>query len=85
MIKICNAQFTRLGVVRNTTSASRFEELNGENTLDFEAALTPVNAALLGPDTIYEAYGQYFDTGFIEHGKDDDGNPTIRVEGDHIS
>ena len=85
MIKACNSNFQRLGIVRDTTSASRFEELNGENTMDFEAALTPVNAALCQPYTIYEVYGQYFDTGFIEHGKDDDGNPTIRVEGDHIS
>lgn len=85
MIKACNSNYQRLGIVRDTTSSARFEELNGENTLDFEAALTPTNAALLGPYTIYEVYGQYFDTGFIEYGKDDDGNPIIRVEGDHVS
>ncbi len=85
MIKICDSTYKRLGIVRAVTSSSRFEELNGENTMDFEAALTPRNMSLIGPYSIFEVYGQYFDVGSLSHGKNDDGSPVIKVEGDHVS
>jgi hypothetical protein len=45
---------------------ARLEELNGENTLDFEAVLDAKLGNLIDEDSIFEVDDDYFDTAFLE-------------------
>lgn len=85
MIKILDASYQRLGVIKNIINASHREELNGEFTLDFEAILDPYLQNLLSSNSYFEVYGQYFILGFIQNGINSDGQTTTRIEADHIS
>lgn len=85
MIKINNTSLERLGVIKKTIASSRLEEINGENTLDFEAVLDSEKAALVDENTIYEADGEYFDTAIFSKIANEDNTFTLEVESEHVS
>lgn len=85
MIIILDENFKKLGVIKNYIAASRREELNGENTLDFEAVLDSKLSDLLNEDSIFELDGDYFDTAMFKKIANDDGTYTVEVESEHIS
>ena len=85
MIIILDANFNKLGTIKNYITANRREELNGENTLDFEAVLDSKLSDLLNENSIFELDGDYFDTAMFKKIANDDGTYTVEVESEHIS
>ena len=85
MIRILDSSFNRLGVIKNVISASRLEEINGENVLDFEAILDSKMSALIGETTIFELDGQQFDIAYFKNSANEDGTYTNEVQSEHIS
>lgn len=85
MIYILKPNLERDFIVKDTTSANRFEELNGENTLSFEAVLESRISGHLTENSILECNNDYFDIAFLgkEHGED--GVQSVTVEGEHVS
>lgn len=85
MIKILDSSFNRLGVIKNAINASRLEEINGENILDFEAILDSKMSTLIGETTIFELDGQQFDIAYFKNSANEDGTYTNEVQSEHIS
>lgn len=85
MIVILDENLKKLGVVKNCISSTRREELNGENTLDFEAILDSKLSDLLDENSIFEVDDDYFDTAVFKKIANDDGTYTVEVESEHIS
>lgn len=85
MIVILDGNLKKLGVVRNCISSTRREELNGENTLDFEAILDSKLSDLLDENSIFEVDDDYFDTAVFKKIANDDGTYTVEDEAEHIS
>ena len=85
MIKIVDNNFIGIGVIKNVLSATRIEEINGENTLDFTTILDNKTASLITDFAIFEVDGQYFDVAYLEKSANDDNTFTIDVEAEHIS
>lgn len=85
MIVILDENLKKLGVVKNCISSTRREELNGENTLDFEAILDSKLSDLLDENSIFEVDDDYFDTAVFKKIANDDGTYTVEDEAEHIS
>ena len=85
MIKILNSKLERLGVIKTVENASRSEEINGENTLDFQAVLNAKLNTYIDENAVFELSNDYFDIGFFKKDVNEDGTFTIEVESDHIS
>ena len=85
MIKILTNNLIRTGVIKNSTSASRVEEINGENILDFKAILDSKLSALIDELSIFELGDDYFDIAFFKKDANADDTYTIEVQSDHIS
>jgi len=85
MIKVLDASFNRLGVVKNVIDCARIEELNGENILDFNAVLDVKLNQLIDQNSIYELDNDYFDTAFLKKTSNEDNTYTVSVESEHVS
>lgn len=85
MIIILDVNLNKLGTIKNYITANRREELNGENTLDFEAILDTKLSELLNENSILELDGDYFDTAVFKKMANDDGTYTVEVESEHVS
>ena len=85
MIKILDSNLNKLGVIKNVIEASRLEEINGENTLDFTAVLDSKLSTLISEDAIFELENDFFDTAFFKKNIDESNIYTIEVEAEHIS
>ncbi len=85
MIKICNTNLDRLGVIKNVISSNRLEEINGENTLDFTAVLDSKLNNLIDENSVFELDNDYFDTAFLKKIANEDNIYTIEVEAEHVS
>lgn len=85
MIVILDENLKKLGIIKNCISSTRREELNGENTLDFEAILDSKLSDLLDEDSIFEVDDDYFDTALFKKIANEDGTYTVEVEAEHIS
>lgn len=85
MIVILDGNLKKLGVVKNCISSTCREELNGENTLDFEAILDSKLSDLLDENSIFEVDDDYFDTAVFKKIANDDGTYTVEDEAEHIS
>lgn len=85
MIKILDNNFVRVAAIKNVLDATRLEELNGENTLDFSAIFDGRVSEFVTEDTIYELDDDYFDTAVFKKSVDDDGMITVNVETEHVS
>jgi hypothetical protein len=79
---------TANGTVKNIVTASRVEEINGENTLDFTAVLDEKMLDFLTANSVLALggyKGEYFDANSIEWSANEDSTYTVVVEADHIS
>ena len=85
LIKILNSALEREAVIKNAVKATRTEEINGENTLDFEAILDDKLNALIDEDSILELEDDYFDLMFFDKNSNEDGTNMVKVEAEHIS
>lgn len=85
MIRVMNSSLNRLGVIRNVIKASRVEQLNGENTLAFEAILDITLNSYINPETIFELRGDYLDVAMYEKIANEDGTFTVSIEAEQVS
>jgi hypothetical protein len=85
MIKILDNNLSRLGVIKRISTASRSEQINGENTLDFKAVLDDKLNDLITEYTTYEIDDDYFDTAYLRKDANIDGTFIIEVEAEHVS
>ncbi|MFI3115566.1 MAG: prophage endopeptidase tail family protein [Clostridia bacterium] len=85
MIKILNSNFERLAIIKDIISSNRYEEINGENTLDFTAILTEKNHTMITEDSIMEYDDDYFDIAYLRKSLNADGTYTIEVQAEHVS
>lgn len=85
MIKILNGTLNRLGVVKNVIKASRIEEINGENVLDFEAVLDDKLNLFIDQSSVFELNDNYFDMAFFKKTLNEDNTFTIEAETEHVS
>jgi hypothetical protein len=85
MIRILNTSFERLGIIKSTISSNRIEELNGENTLDFDAILDQKLSDLINEDSIFEVDNDWFDTAYIKKNSNEDGSFSVVIQSEHIS
>jgi len=85
MIKILDGSLNRLGIIKAVTSASRAEEINGENTFDFTAILDNKLKDLVDESTVFEIGDDYFDIAFFKNETNDDGSYSMDVESEHVS
>ena len=85
MIKILNSNLERIANIKNILSASRMEEINGENILDFEAILDDKMNIHINDDTIFELNNDYFDIAKYKKESNEDGTFSLEVESEHIS
>jgi hypothetical protein len=85
LIKILDSNLKRLGVIKAVVSATRMEELNGENTLDFTVVLDSKYDSLITETSVFELDGDYFDIASFKKNLNEDDTMTIEVEADHVS
>lgn len=85
MIIILNSELARTGVVKSVISCNYIEELNGENTLEFETILDSKLQNLIDENSSYEYNGQIFDTSFISKTMEEDGSILVKVDAEHVS
>lgn len=85
MIKILDSSFDRLGIIKNVIEATRLEEINGENILDFVVILDLKMSNLITEDSIFELGGQYFDIKYLRKSVEKDNTYLIEVQSEHIS
>lgn len=85
MIKILNSNLERIANIKNILSASRMEEINGENILDFEAILDDKMNIHINDDTIFELNNDYFDIAKYKKESNEDETFSLEVESEHIS
>lgn len=85
MIKILNQNLLRLGIIKNSITSNRLEEINGENILDFNAIFDTKMSELVNENSVYELNNDYFDTAVLKKIVNEDNTYTIEVEGEHVS
>ena len=85
LIRILDSNLKRLGIIKSVISATRVEELNGENTLDFTVVLDSKYDSLITETSVFELDDDYFDIASFEKSLNEDDTMTIKVEADHIS
>lgn len=85
MIKILDNNFKRLAILNKAINPNRFEEINGENVLNFEAILDEKVATYLNENSIIELNNDYFDIAYLRKNHNEDGTLTVEVETEHVS
>jgi hypothetical protein len=85
VIFILDSGLTRKGAIKQVLTATVEEELNGINTLEFEAILDVKLASLIDELTVFEVNGQYYDTAYLEKRAEDTGEYYILIEAEHVS
>ena len=72
-------------IIRNTTSSNRYEELNGENTLNFSTILDTKIKKHFTENSILELDNDYFDVAYTKKEYNSEGIETLEVEAEHVS
>lgn len=85
MIKILDADLKRLAILQNVETCSRFEEINGENKLDFTGLYEGKIAQYVDEDTTVELDGDYFDVAYYNKQQLDSGVLDMQVQTEHVS
>jgi hypothetical protein len=85
MIKILNADFERLGVIKNAISSNRFEEINGENIVEFNAVLDQKLNDFIDENSIFEVDDDWFDAAYLKKTLNENNTFVINVESEHVS
>ena len=85
MISILNASMERVAIIKDIINPWRFEEINGENKLEFKAILSEKVANNLVETNIVEFSDDYFDIAYYSKNINEDGTATINAECEHIS
>ena len=85
MVSILNASMERVAIIKDIINPWRFEEINGENKLEFKAILSEKVANSLVETNIVEFNNDYFDIAYYSKDINEDGTATISTECEHIS
>jgi len=85
MIKVLNASYERVAILKNVLSCSLKEELNGAYTLDFEVVLDDKVLNLVTEASYFEVNEDYFETNKIQWVANENGSKTVKIGADHIS
>lgn len=84
MINILNSSMERVAIIKDLINPWRFEEINGENKLDFGAVITEKVANYVSEANTVEFDNDYFDIAYYSKDMNEDGI-TMQVECEHIS
>lgn len=85
MIKILDNNYKRKATLKKAINPLRFEEINGENTLDFSAVLDEKVSNYVNENTVIELDNDYFDIAYFKKNQNRDGTLTVDVQAEHIS
>jgi hypothetical protein len=85
LIKILDSTLKRLAILKEAENPSRSEEINGENTLSFSAALSEKVAQNVDENSIIELDNDYFDVVYYQKTQAQNGLLTIDVQSEHVS
>lgn len=85
MIKILDNNYNLQAILKKAINPNRFEEINGENTLKFDAILDKKVSNNLNENSIIELEEDYFDIAYLKKNQNEDGTLTVNVETEHIS
>lgn len=85
MIKILDNNYKLQAILKKAINPNRFEEINGENTLKFDAVLDEKVSNNLNENSIIELEEDYFDIAYLKKNQNEDGTLTVNVETEHIS
>lgn len=85
MIKIISSTLKLLKNIKNPINPQRFEEINGENTLDFTVVLDEKTASYVNENNLVELDNDYFDIAYYSKDMNEDGTATMDVECEHVS
>lgn len=85
MIKILNKNKELQAMIKDSYDPWRFEEINGENKLSFNATLTEKVSNYVNENNMVELEDDYFDIAYYSKNMNEDGTCTMAVECEHIS
>lgn len=85
MIRILDASLKRLAILQSIESANRFEEINGENKLDFTAVYEEKVAQYVDENAVIELDDDYFDVIYYAKQQIDSGVLAMQVQSEHVS
>lgn len=84
-IKILDAEFNELGVIRDVISAEKREGLNSYKELQFSTILTPEMSELIVDNIIAEVDDDYYDLAYFQKAQQADGMLSVSAEFEHVS
>lgn len=85
MIKILDSSLKRVAILKNVIDCNKFEEINGEKTLTFNAVLDEKVSEYVDENCIVEIDNDYFDIAYYQKNQDESGALTMQVQTEHIS
>ena len=84
LIKILDSDFKLQAILRDVLDCTRYEQLNGENTVSFSCVLDE-KAQYINDNAIVELDNDYFDVVYYQKKQNEDGTMTVEVEAEHVS
>lgn len=84
LIKILDSDLQLQAILKDVLDCTRYEELNGENTVSFSCVLDE-KAQYINDNAIVELDDDYFDVVYYQKKQNEDGTMTVDVEAEHIS
>lgn len=86
LIRIIDSdQYRPLAILKQVESVNCYEEINGENKLDFTAVYEEKAAAYVNENNLIELDDDYFDVIRYVKKQNEDGTLTVDVEAEHVS
>lgn len=84
LIRILDSDLQLQAILRDVLDCTRYEELNGENTVSFSCVLDE-KAQYINDNAIVELDNDYFDIVYYQKKQNEDGTMTVDVEAEHVS
>ena len=84
LIRILDSDYKLQAILRDVLDCTRYEELNGENTVSFSCVMDD-KAKYINDNAIVELDDDYFDVVYYQKKQNEDGTMTVEVEAEHIS
>jgi hypothetical protein len=85
VIRILDSTLKRLAILQSIETANRFEEINGENKLDFTAVYDEKTAQYVNETAVVELDNDYFDIVYYAKQQIDSGVLAMQVQSEHVS
>ena len=85
MISLLNSSLERVAIIKNLIKPWRYEQINGENTLEFTAILDEKVSTYADENAVVEFGDDYFDVVYYSKDMNEDGTCTMAIECEHTS